>query len=117
MRYQWAIAILWFALVLSYGAWKGNAQLLEVHQFWNSKGEQVYPSVVKSMEQAAVLGNNQYYTGSDGQVYTDIYKQTIQFFNWEVFFQITTFGFGLALLVLIVVRLSARFAKESAINQ
>lgn len=113
MRYQWAVVILWFGSVLSYAAWKGNARPTEQLKYFNSRGEQIYPSVAKSMEQAAAKGSALYYTGADGQIQTDIYTQTLQQFNWEAFFQVSTFGFGLALLLLIVVRLFTRFANEN----
>lgn len=117
MRYQWAVVFLWFGLVLSYAAWKGHAQAIDQTKYFSSKGEQVFPSVAKSMEQVAATGGALYYTDANGQVNTDMYTQVLTLFNWEAFFQVTTFGFGLALLVLIIVRMSVRFSKESAINR
>jgi len=116
-RFQWAVVLIWFGLVLSYGAWKANAQAIGQTNYFNPKGEAVAPSTAKSVGQVAAIGSALYYKAPDGSVQTDIYKQEIKNFNWETFFQVTTFGFGLALLVLIIVRMSARFAKESAVNQ
>lgn len=113
MKYNWVIAILYFGLVLCYAAWKGNAQSQSSNLYFNSKGERIYPVVAKNMEQAAALGSAQYYTGADGQLYTDIFTQEEKSFHWESFFQAATFGFGLALLLLLVIRLSTRFAKEN----
>ena len=113
MKYQWAVIFIYFGTVLSYASWKGNALPVKETAWFNSKGEEIYPVVAKNMEQAAGLGSAQYYTGPDGQHYTDIFAQEIQKFNWEAFFQVATFGFGLALLLLIIVRLSTRFAKEN----
>lgn len=108
-----ALLLVYFALVLSYAAWKGNAQALEEKIYHNSKGELVYPVVTKSMEQVRELGNSLYYTGTDGQRYVDINEQTVLHFNWETFFQVMAFGCGLALLLLLIIRLSTRFAKEN----
>lgn len=116
-RFQWAVVLIWFGLVLSYGVWKGNAKAAGQAQYFNPKGEHIAPVTAKSVGQVAAIGSALYYTAPDGSVQTDIYKQDVKIFNWETFFQVTTFGFGLALLVLIIVRMSARFAKESTVNQ
>ena len=116
-RFQWAVVLTWFGLVLAYGVWKGNARAAGQTNYFNPKGEAVAPSTAISVEQVAAIGSALYYKASDGSVQTDIYKQDIKIFNWDTFFQVTTFGFGLALLVLVIVRMSARFAKESAVNQ
>ncbi len=108
------LVLLYFALVLCYAAWKGNARPIVTQTFFNSKGEVVRPVPVKDLEQVKALGSGQYYTAPDGQMMTDITEQTDRYFNWEVFFQTTTFGCGLALLLLVVVRLSNRFAQENA---
>ena len=112
MRITAIIILLWFGMVVSYAAWKGNNTALPVTEYFNSKGEKVYPVVAKNMEQAAAIGNAQYYTGADGTFGTDIYIQNSSVFNWEVFFQALTFGCGLAFLLLVVYRLSTRLAKE-----
>jgi hypothetical protein len=43
----------------------------------------------------------------------DINEQVVSFFNWETFFQVATFGCGLAVILLLIVRLSTKFAKEN----
>jgi hypothetical protein len=107
------LLLLYFALLLSYAAWKGNARAVEEKIYHNSKGELVYPVPVKSLEKVKEMGSGMYYTAADGQTYTDINEQVHQHFNWEAFFQVATFGCALALLVLLVTRLSNRFAKEN----
>lgn len=116
MKYPWIVISLYFALVLSYAAWKGNAQPVKSMEWHNSKGEIIYPVVAKNMEQVAGLGSAQYYTGADGGHYTDIFAQEMLHFNWEAFFQVTTFGIAVALLLLLVIRLSTRLAKEDTKN-
>lgn len=117
-RFQWAVALIWFMLVLSYGVWKGNVQsAIGQTRFFTPQGTTVNPLSAKTVKHVAELGSALYYTSPDGTVQTDIYKQEIKTFNWDTFFQVTVFGFGVALLVLIIARMSARFAKESAVNQ
>ena len=104
---------LYFLLVLSYASWKGNAKAIETKVFHNSKGELVYPVPVTNLDQAKELGSGMYYSGTDGIKYIDINEQVVSFFNWETFFQVATFGCGLAVLLLLIVRLSTKFAKEN----
>lgn len=93
-----------------YAGWQGNEKSLQVSVFHNSKGEQVYPVVAKKMEEVAALGSSQYYTGADGQRYTDINTMVEQHFNWGEFWRITTFSIGFLLLILLVINLSNRFS-------
>jgi hypothetical protein len=106
------LVLLYFTLVLCYAAWKGNAQPIVSNTFFNSKGEVVRPVPVKGIDQVKALGSGLYYTHPDGQMMTDIVEQVNRSFNWEAFFRTASFGFGLAFLLLVVVRLSNRFAQE-----
>ena len=112
MKVQYFI-LLYFALVLSYGAWKGNARAVEEKIFHNSKGELVHPVAIRNLEEVKEMGSGMYYTAADGLKYTDINEQMLLHFNWEAFFQVATFGCGLAFLLLLIARLANQFAKEN----
>lgn len=104
------ILLAYLLLAFSYAGWQGNAKAVSEAVFHNSKGERIYPVVAKKMEEVAALGGSQYYTGADGQRYTDINTFNELHFNWNEFWRISTFSIGFLLLILIVINLSNRFS-------
>lgn len=107
---------LYAGLTLCYAAWQGNHLALTDTLYRNSQGIQVWPTVARSIEAANNLGAAMYYTGGDGQRYTDIATETVRHFNWEEFFKIATFGFGFALLVFWSATLIQRFSEKEKIK-
>jgi hypothetical protein len=113
MRHKPIILYLAYAsTVLSYAAWKGNAQATAETQYHNSKGERIYPVATPKIEEAALLGSPVYYTGADNQRYIDIHTGQIQHFNWTEFFKVATFGFGLLLLISFIISQVNKLNKE-----
>lgn len=113
MNFRLITWLLYAGLTLSYAAWQGNSMAHTETLYRNSQGVQVWPAVTRNMNEVNTLGSAQYYTGSDGQKYTDIVPETHKIFSWEEFFKVSTFGFGFALIIYWIVHLVNKLSQKN----
>lgn len=100
-RNNWSI-LLYAIAVLSYAAWKGKASAISHTNYFNSRGENVSPIAVRSMEEAASLGSARFYTDAEGTRQIDILEQVRTDYNWTAAGQVLGFGTALVLILFLI---------------